>query len=137
MPLIPSSARRRYTQRIAVCMAGYIATLFLAVAAFRDHHVAGPLAWLLAFLPGLCVAGVFWALGRLLVEENDEYLRSLLVRQLLVASGFTMVVATIYGFLENFDLVARFDAFYLTMLFFIGLGVGSLVNSLTGRGAAC
>ena len=76
-------------------------------------------------------------IGRLLIEEKDEYLRSLLVRQMLVATGLTMVVATIYGFLENYGLVGHVDAFYLTILFFFGLGVGSLVNRLTLGDASC
>src|SRR3712207_8852283 len=53
------------------------------------------------FRSGLCVASVFWAIGRLLIEEQDEYLRTLLVRQMLVATGLTMVVGTIYGFLDR------------------------------------
>jgi hypothetical protein len=135
MPM--SRPYRNYTRRIFVAMAFYIATLFLAVSQFRHGHPAGPLAWLLALLPGLCVAAVFWALGKLLVEETDEYLRSLLVRQLLIAAAFTLSVATVYGFLENFGLVGHVDAFYLTMLYFVGMGVGAAVNRLTGRGGSC
>ena len=124
-------AQRKYVKRVLIAMVGYIATLFLAEHLIDDGGLTGPLAWLVALLPGLCVASVFWAIGRLLVEETDEYLRSLLVRQMLVATGMTMVIATIYGFLENYGLVGHVDAFYLTILFFIGLGVGSLVNKLT------
>lgn len=129
---------RRYVRRIFVTMSLYIVTLFVAVSQFRQGHVEGPLAWLLALLPGLCVAGVFWALGKLLVEETDEYLRSLLVRQLLIAAAITLSVATVYGFLENFGLVGHVDAFYLTMLYFVGMGIGAAVNRLTGQsGGEC
>ena len=133
-----SRAQRRYLARMMFAMAGYLATLFLAEYLIDDRGLNGPLAWIIALLPGLCVAGVFWAIGRLLVEEQDEYLRSLLVRQTLVATGFAMVVATIYGFLENYHLVPHVDAFYLAVLFFVGLGVGSIVNKLTlGDSGAC
>src|SRR3990170_435418 len=115
-----SVAQRSYVRRVLIAMVGYIATLFLAEILIDDRGLAGPLAWLVALLPGLCVASVFWAIGRLLIEEKDEYLRSLLVRQMLVATGLTMVVATIYGFLENYGLVAHVGAFYLTILFFVG-----------------
>ena len=124
-------AHRRYVKRVLVAMVGYIAALFLAEILIDDRGLTGPLAWLVALLPGLCVASVFWAIGRLLIEETDEYLRILLVRQMLVATGLTMVIATIYGFLENYGLVGHVDAFYLTVLFFAGLGVGSIVNRLT------
>ena len=130
-------AHRRYVKRVLVAMVGYIATLFLAEILIDDRGLTGPLAWLVALLPGLCVASVFWAIGRLLIEETDEYLRSLLVRQMLVATGLTMVVATIYGFLENYGLVGHVDAFYLTILFFFGLGVGSVVNRLTIGDGSC
>ena len=42
----------------------------------------------LAILPALPLIGIIWAFGRLLIEETDEYLRSLTVRQFLVATGF-------------------------------------------------
>ena len=130
-------AHRKYVKRVLIAMVGYIATLFLAEILIDDRGLTGPLAWLVALLPGLCVASVFWAIGRLLIEETDEYLRSLLVRQMLVATGLTMVVATIYGFLENYGLVGHVDAFYLTILFFVGLGVGSVVNRLTIGDGSC
>lgn len=135
--MVKSPAHRRYVMRVFVAMAGYVATLFLAEMLIDDGGLTGPLAWLVALLPGLCVASVFWAIGRLLIEETDEYLRSLLVRQMLVATGLTMVIATIYGFLENYRLVGHVDAFYLTVLFFAGLGVGALVNKLTLGDGGC
>ena len=126
-------ATRRYTRRLAAGMAGYVITLFLAVTLFgRDGGVTGPLAWLLALLPGLCVASVFWAFGRLLVEETDEYQRMLLVKQSLVATGFTLTVATSWGFLEMFGLVPRVDVFYLVVLWYLGLGIGGCVNGSVG-----
>ena len=132
-----SPAQRRYVRRVLIAMLGYMATLFLAEYLIDQNGLTGPPAWLIALLPGLCVASVFWAIGRLLIEETDEYLRTLLVRQMLVATGLTMVVATIYGFLENYRLVGHIDAFYLTVLFFFGLGVGSLVNKLTLGDGSC
>ncbi len=130
-------AHRKYVKRVLIAMVGYIATLFLAEILIDDRGLSGPLAWLVALLPGVCVASVFWAIGRLLIEETDEYLRSLLVRQMLVATGMTMVIATIYGFLENYGLVGHVDAFYLTILFFAGLGVGSIVNRITLGDGSC
>lgn len=125
------SAHRRYVIRIAISMAAYLVTLALAIRLVRDGTLVGPLAWVLAFLPGLSVAGVFWAVGRLLIEETDEFVRLLLVRQVLIATAITLSAATVYGFLENFGLVAHVDAFYIAILWFVGLGVGALVNKLT------
>jgi len=124
-------AHRRYVLRVFVSMACYTLTLFLAIRLVRDGGMTGPAALMLAVLPGLSVAGVFWAVGRLLVEEQDEYQRMLLVRQVLVATGFTLTIVTIYGFLENFGLVLHIDAFYVSILWFMGLGVGAIYNRLS------
>lgn len=130
-----SPAARRYARRLFVAMAAYLVTLALAVAFVRDGGVTGPLAWPLALLPGLSVASIFWIIGRLLVEENDEYLRMLLVRQALFASGFALSVATLWGFLDTFGLVPRLPAFYLAVLWFLGLGLGNCWTWLSDRGA--
>lgn len=126
-------AQRRYVLRVAVAMAAYLITLTVALRFVGSGAVTGPLAYLLALLPGLSVAGIFWAVGRLLVEEQDEYLRMLLVRQTLVATGFTLSIATMWGFLENFRLAPHVDAFYIAVLWFAGLGLGSCYNMLTLR----
>jgi hypothetical protein len=132
------AAQRRYLLRLAVSMAAYIVTLTAALRFVGGGAVSGPLAYVLAILPGLAVAGVFWAVGRLLIEETDEYLRNLLIRQVLVATGFTLSLVTVWGFLENFELVAHVDAFYVAILWFIGLDVGSVYNRLTvGASGRC
>ena len=122
-------AMHRYLRRLAISMIFYMAFLFIALR-YVDS-VTGPVAYLLGALPGIAVLGVFWAIGRLLVEETDEYLRMLLVRQTLVATAFSLSIATVWGFLENVKLVSHVDAFYIAILWFVGLGVGSLVNWLT------
>ena len=129
-----SRAMRRYLVRLAVSMTAYILTLALALRFVGGGIVTGPPAYLLALLPGLSVAGVFWAVGRLMIEEQDEYLRMIFVRQSLVATGFTLSIVTMWGFLENFDLVPHVDAFYVAILWFFGLGVGNCYNWLTLRG---
>jgi hypothetical protein len=133
-----NAMRRRYTWRIGISMAGYVITLLLAVFLIEKRGLEGPLAIVAALLPAIFVAGVFWAMARLLVEEQDEYLRSLLVRQLLVASGLTLTVATFWGFLEEFDLVPHVPAWYAILVFFAGQGIGALVNKLTlGDAGGC
>ena len=122
-------AMSRYLRRLAVSMILYLVFLFLALR-YVDA-VSRPLAYVLGALPGIAVLGVFWAIGRLLIEETDEYLRMLLVRQTLVATAFALSIATVWGFLENVRLVPHVDAFYISVLWFAGLGVGSLVNYLT------
>ena len=124
-----SPATRRYLIRLAVLMSAYLVTLFVAVYAFRHQLVSGPLAYPLAILPAVPIIGVFWAVMRLLVEEPDEYLRMLFVRQALIATGFCLTVMTTWEFLQNFDLVPPGNGgFGAAFFWFMGLGVGALYN---------
>lgn len=124
-----SPATRRYLARMAVLMTLYMVTLFAAVYAFRHDLVSGPMAWPLAILPALPIVGVFWAVMRLLVEEPDEFIRMLLVRQALIATGFCLTVTTIWEFLQNFELVPPGNGgFGAAFFWFVGLGIGAIYN---------
>ncbi|HSG56145.1 MAG TPA: hypothetical protein VLA45_11885, partial [Paracoccaceae bacterium] len=86
------------------------------------------------------IIGVFWAVIRLLVEETDEYLRLLLVRQCMFATGFCLTVVTIREFLQDFELIAADNGgFGAAFFWFVGLGLGVLFNKLTvgDTGAGC
>ena len=126
-----SAAGKRYNKRVVWLSLLYAAFLMSAVYGFNRQLLTGPLAYLAAILPALPIIGIFVAMGRYLVEEQDEYVRMLMVRQTLWASAFALSVATVWGFLESFDLVGHVDAFYVAVLWFGGLGLGSCINRLT------
>jgi hypothetical protein len=127
-----SPATRQYLIRLFVLMSLYLVTLFAAVTTFRAGAVSGVLAYALAIAPALPVIGVFWAVMRFLVEEPDEFMRMLLVRQCLVATGFCLTVMTVWEFLQNFELVAQGNGgFGAAFFWFMGLGFGALYNKLT------
>lgn len=131
-----SKARSRYNKAVLLCSAGYACALIGGELYFRNHPGAhGPTAYFAAVVPALLIVAVFFLIGRYLVEEKDEYQRMLMVRQSLVASGFALSVATIWGFLESFGLVAHVEAFYVAVLWFGGLGLGQCVNRLIERRA--
>lgn len=134
-----SPAARRYLLRIMVLMGCYLVLLFAAVWLFRHQHPTGPLAWALAIAPALPVIGVFWAVMRFIVEETDEFIRLLMVRQALIATGFCLTIVTIWEFLQNFDLVAPGNGgFGAAFFWFMGLGVGALYNRVTmGTTGSC
>ena len=133
-----SHAIRRYFVRIVVLVLLYLVTLIGAVMAFKANAVTGPAAYGLAVLPALPVIGVFWAVMRYLIEEKDEFLRMLLVRQCLFATGFCLTVMTVWEFLQNFELVPPGNGgFGAAFFWFIGLGFGALYNRLTIGTAGC
>lgn len=129
---IKNPAARRYTARLFVLMTAYVLFLVLAKWMFKHGLAQGVWAYALALLPALPIIGVFWAVMRLLVEQTDEYLRMLLVRQCLFATGFALFVTTIREWLQNFDLIPAGDGgFGAAFFWFAGLGLGALFNKLT------
>jgi hypothetical protein len=122
---------KRYNWRVIWLSLLYAAFLIAAVYGFKHALFSGPVAYVAAVLPAIPIIGIFGAMGRYLVEEQDEYVRMLTVRQSLWASGFALSVATIWGFLENFDLVEHVDAYSVAIVWFFGLGVGAMINKLT------
>jgi hypothetical protein len=126
-----SPARRRYVQRLAVAMAAYLVSLFAAEYLISRALVDGPLMWALALVPGLAVVGAFYAIAMLILEQKDEFVRMLVVRQTLIATGFALSIATVWGFLENFALVPHVPAYWVAILWFLGFGIGGFVNNKT------
>lgn len=133
-----ATPQRRYLVRLGIAMSLYLVTLFAATYLVERGLIDGAALWLAAALPGVAMVGAFYAIGMLIVELKDEFVRMLLVRQVLYASGLTMAAASVWGFLENFGLVAHLPAFYWAIVWFAGFGLGAAINRLTlGASGAC
>lgn len=126
-------ARRAYNRRVLIASAAYAVLLIGAELAVTRLHPAVPLRVVLALLPALAIVAIFVALGRYLIEESDEYLRARLARQMLWATGATLSIATVYGFLQVFDLVRDVPLYTVAILWFFCLGVAGA--ALRARGA--
>ena len=134
---IRTAAWKTYNWRVIWLSLAYAVLLIAAVYGFKHQLVPGTLKYLVAILPALPIIGIFAAIGRYLVEEQDEYIRMLMVRQTLWASGFALSCATVWGFLENFDLVGHVDGYYIVIAWYFGLGIGGVVNKLTLGEGGC
>lgn len=133
-----SPAIRRYTKRLALFMLAYMVLIFAAGWIFRHAPPAAPLSYFVAVLPALPIIGVFWTVFRLLVEETDEYVRMLFVRQSLFATGFCLTVMTVWEFLQNYEVVpAGNGGFGAAFFWFMGLGFGALWNHFTMNDGGC
>lgn len=134
----PSPAIRRYTKRLALFMLAYVVLIFAVGFLFRHAPPAAPLSYLAAVLPALPIIGVFWTVFRLLVEETDEYVRMLFVRQSLFATGFCLTVMTVWEFLRNYEVVpAGNGGFGAAFFWFMGLGLGAVWNRFTMNEGGC
>jgi nitric oxide reductase large subunit len=132
-----TEAWKRYNARTIWVSLAYAVFLIGAVFGFKHHLFEGPVRYVVAVLPALPIIGLFVAMGRYLVEEQDEYVRMLMVRQTLWASGFALSAATIWGFLQNFDLIGPVDGYWIVVVWYFGLGIGSVANKLSLGDGGC
>ncbi|KWV91516.1 hypothetical protein [Erythrobacter sp. YT30] len=123
-------AQKRYIKRTAIFTSLYVATFALLIFSERELAGAPEAKFGLALLPGLAIIGIFWALARLIIEEADEFMRMLVIRQALIASGFALSAATVWGFLEWAEVVPHVDAFWWSVAFFLGLFAGGVANRI-------
>lgn len=120
---------RRYMKRIIPITLAYVGTIALASTLVPDNAPASALTIGLALLPGLAALGWLWAMARLLIELDDEYLRMLEVRKFLIATGATLAITSVWGILEIYSPeVPRLAVFFVFPMWCIGLALGQLVN---------
>lgn len=122
------AAQKRYIKRVMLFTSLYLIVLALFVSVEANGNVPEALRVVLGVLPGLAIIGVFWAVGRLIIEEQDEFMRMLVIRQSLVATGFALSLASVWGFLESADIVIHLDAYWWAVAWFFGLFVGAVWN---------
>lgn len=118
-----SPAVRRYMKRFLPSMLLYVVVLMASIIAIKRLHPEGPLLWVLAVAPALPILLVIAVMGRYLVEETDEFLRSMAVQAMLWGIGITLALATIWGFLENADLVPHVSSFLAFPIFCAAMGL--------------
>ncbi|WGM48862.1 hypothetical protein KOAAANKH_03776 [Brevundimonas sp. NIBR10] len=94
-------AHRRYVIRTMAFMAGYVAVNMAAIfGAFDD--IANPVAaWALALTVSAPVAGQIWATLSLM-NEADEFVRSLTAKQFILSAGIAMALFSAWGFGESY-----------------------------------
>ena len=124
-------AQRLYIKRVAIFSSLYLVVIALQVSLLDGEDRSLAVRAGLSVLPGLAICGVFWAIGRLILDEKDEFLRMLIVRQTLIATGFALGFATIWGFLESGEVVPHIPAYWFAVAFFGGQFLGAISNRLT------
>lgn len=131
LTMVPSVPRRRYLRRIGNSTAIYVASLLAAKYLISRDLVEGPVVWILGLIPGLAVVGIFYAIAMLIIEQKDEFIRMLIVRQTLIGTAVALSISTVWGFLENFGLVAHVDAYWVAIIWFFGFGLGGFINRIS------
>ena len=116
-------AYKKYLIRTFLFMGGYVAINSAAITgAFDDiGHTAGLVLGLLVAAP---VAGQIWA-TLALMNDSDEFVRALLAKRFIVASGLAMTVATAWGFMESYGDAPHIPAWIIYPLFWALFGLVS------------
>ena len=124
--MIPTEAGKRYRRRMSISSWAYVGTLLLAIAAYKQFHLSGPLAYVAALLPALPLAGMFVSMGLYLGEETDEFQRRVQVESSLWATGGVLILCAGWGFLEMFGLAPHIEAWILVPVWAFFMGVANL-----------
>ena len=123
-----NAAVRAYVRRFSIAMTVYVAMVVAASLLSETRLGEGPAIWVIAVLPALPLLYVFYAMGRYLSEQSDEYVKMLEIRKALVATGVTLAVATILGFLEIYAEAPHMPLFFIPVIWFGSLCLGQIVN---------
>ncbi|WP_374470812.1 hypothetical protein [Phenylobacterium sp.] len=108
-------AHRRYRFRTLAFMAAYAALCTAWIFdAFDD--VRPPGAWLLALAAAAPLAGQLWA-TLALMRETDEYVRGLMAKRFIIASGLSMTLFSAWGFAESFARAPHVEGWFIYSLF--------------------
>jgi len=121
-------ATRRYVYRFVPTMTAYVVFLLFAEWAIHRFHPTGSLLYALAVLPAIPIVGIIVVVGLYLAEEKDEFQRNLLIQSMLWGLGAIMALTTVWGFLQIFTPIPRFQPYMTFPLFwcFQGIATGVL-----------
>ncbi|HLV08051.1 MAG TPA: hypothetical protein VKY80_10300 [Croceibacterium sp.] len=129
---LSNAAYRRYLRRFWPATGLYVVAIGLATWLIPDDAQANALTVGIALLPGLGIVAMIWAMGRLLIELDDEYLKMLEIRKALAATGVALTVASVWGLLELFTDVPVLPVFLVFPIWCGGLVVGQIWNWIAG-----
>jgi hypothetical protein len=97
--------QRRYLARFVPAMIGYAVLLAGAVWVWKTAAPTGVLAWAVAAAPAVPLLLAVRAIALLIFEEDDEFQRARQMHVFVWATCATLVVCSVYGFLDMFGVV--------------------------------
>ena len=125
-------AGRRYAVRFMSAMAVY-AVIFFTARPFQAHYASAPLRVVIALGLALSVIGVIAAVGLYLLEEADEYQRMVQAQAVIWATGLTLSVSTLWGYLAVMRLTRDLPSVDVFILFNAGWLLVTGLRKVSGR----
>ena len=128
----PTAAARRHNRRVLWAAVVYALTLIPIDYAVRHGLVSGPGRMALAVVPALPLVAMFASYARYLSEETDEYIRMLVVRQILAATTVAMVCAVVWGFLTDLGGAPPIATYWIAFIWVVAQGVSAMIHKVRG-----
>ncbi len=94
------SVNAKYTIGMLVSMTAYVLILMGSIWAITHQHPTGPWLDALAIAPALPIGATIVVFHRY-IDQVDEYIRAVVVKRFVTATGLTLFICTAVGFLEN------------------------------------
>jgi hypothetical protein len=123
---------RNYLIRAALCAVAYIALTYGMKVAIRSFDPHGALLIAMAVTPALGIIAYF-ALFAHYMMSVDEYVRHLMTRALLIATGVMLSVSSIVDFLQAFAHQPPLAPFAFFIGFMLVFAVAQVAVNLFGR----
>ncbi len=117
-----TAAGRKYVLRTMAFMSGYVAVNVAAIFGAFDDIASTPAAWGLALTVSAPVVGQIWATLSLM-RDSDEFVRAVIAKQFILASGLAMAIATVWGFGESYADAPHIPAWIVYPLFWACFGL--------------
>lgn len=108
-------------------MTFYVVVLTGVIFTFLLFSPSRPVSIILAIIPALPVLAAFAVGISGFRRQTDEFIRGRATEAVLWATGFTLALASIWGFLEIFRLVPHIPAVFIVALWGASLGPASVV----------
>ena len=114
---------RKYRIRTALFMSGYVAVNLAAIfGAFDDMKPPG--TWAFALIVAAPIIGHIWSL-LVWMRDSDEFVRALMAKRFIVATGITFAIASAWGLMELYAKAPHVSAAMVFPLFWASFGFSS------------
>jgi uncharacterized membrane-anchored protein len=102
----------------------YVLALFASIESIQTLKPTGAALYGLAVLPALPVGGAIWVFLKY-IDAVDEYVRGVLIRRFVIATGLTLFICTAWGFVEENAGAHHFSLYLVYPLFWMMFGLAS------------
>ena len=118
----PDQVRRDYQKGILLYCGAYAVALFASIYAIKHFSPPIPVRILLALVTALPIGGTFLVLLKY-IREVDEFLRAKTIKTFISATGLTFFLATLWGFLENYEVAQHLEFWLIYPVFWACVGL--------------